>query len=108
MKGNFSLSRFTLDEFMDLFISEYYQSYISLELERINDINLKEESFKAFIQVRDLFINLDDIDKYEKDNNIVINTKNLTNGNSPSNQNDNYQYSEVLQFYNDIILAFDS
>ncbi len=102
-KGNFYLSKFTLDEFIDLFISEYYQSYISLELESINDINLKEEGFKAFIQVRDLFIHLVDIYKYEKDNNITINEPVLCN-----NQDDNYIYSKVLRPYNDIILAFDN
>ncbi len=102
--GDYHFHKYTLNEFMSLFIDNQYQGYIKLKLKSINSINLKEEGFEAFIGVRKLFINLDDIETYEKANNIIINEPQLLDKN---NQDDSYIYSEALKPYNDIILAFD-
>ena len=103
--GDYHFHKYTLNEFMSLFIGNQYQRHIKLELKNINSINLKEEGFEAFIEVRKLFINLDDIEIYEKENNIIIKESQLLDKN---NQDTNYHYIEALKPYEDIILAFDS
>ena len=80
--GDYHFHRYTLNDFMSLFIGRQYQRHIKLELKNINSISLEEEGFEAFIEVRKLFINLDDIGKYEEENSIITNESNSSEANN--------------------------